>query len=253
MDKKTCVNCKIEKPNGGFRLYSNGTFGSTCKNCLNEFDKTRKKNLRAKNLETLIYKCSLCQKEKSLKEFSKLKKNYKKKICLECYPNFLKDEKTKWCADERKSNMNYRIKKSLAARLRTVLQKETTTMSYIGCPIQYLREWFEYNFTSKMNWKNYGSYWHIDHIIPVECFDLQNETEKYICWNWTNLVPLDKTTNCSKKCFIVKTQVESIKDNLIKFKEEGSTTKWFSDNHIIILQPFESILEKYGSNNVKTV
>ena len=76
--------------------------------------------------------------------------------------------------------MNYRIKKSLAARLRTVLVKNDSTMNYIGCNIQYLREWFEYNFTSEMNWDNYGSYWSIDHIIPVCKFDLTIEDEKLI-------------------------------------------------------------------------
>ena len=253
LNKKTCVKCNIEKPNGGFRIYSNGRIANTCKSCLNEMDKIRKKNLRKKYLETAVFKCTLCNVDKTLNQFAKLKKNYKKKVCLKCYPTFLKNEKNQWCANERLVNVNYRIKKSLAARLRAVLHKEDSTMSYIGCPIQYLREWFEYNFTPAMNWNNYADYWHIDHIVPVDCFDLTDETEKRICWNWTNLAPLKRSTNCSKKSSIDKTQVLSIKEKLIKFKEEGSTTKWFSDDYIVILQPFESILEKYEANKVKTI
>ena len=235
MEQKICTKCEIIKIISMFRKYSNNKYSSICKACLNQMDKTRKKNLRAKNLEILIYKCFLCKKEKALKEFTKLKKNYKKKICLECYSEFLKKEKTKWCANERKSNINYRLKKSLAAKLRTVLQKVNTTMSYIGCPIQYLREWFEYNFTIEMNWNNYGSYWSIDHVIPVKYFDLSDEKEKLTCWNWTNLVPLEASLNSSKKSSINKIQIETIKEKLNTFKEKGSTTKWFSNDYIAVL------------------
>ena len=100
-------------------------------------------------------------------------------------------------------------------------------MNYIGCNIQYLREWFEYNFTETMNWDNYGSYWSIDHIIPVCNFDLTIEDEKMKCWNWSNMMPVSIAFNSSKKVIDMK-QVEYIVERLEKFKEEGSTTKWFS-------------------------
>jgi hypothetical protein len=128
--------------------------------------------------------------------------------------------------------MNYRIKKSLAARLRTVLVKEDSTMNYIGCNIQYIREWFEYNFTNEMNWDNYGSYWSIDHIIPVCKFNLLLEDEKYKCWNWSNMIPVTIKYNSSKKVLDME-QINSILIKLEKFKEEGSTTKWFSSGFIL--------------------
>jgi hypothetical protein len=260
MENKLCIKCGIEKSSSGFRIYSNGSISNTCKTCCNEIDKIRKKNLRKKRLETAIYKCSLCNVDKVLKDFSsgsKEKKNYKKKVCLECYrrisepsDSLKKDSCPKLlkCSNDSKSNINYRIKKSLAAQLRTVLHKENTTMSYIGCPIQYLREWFEYNFNPEMNWDNYGKYWHIDHIIPVDSFDLTNETQKKICWNWTNLVPFVKKANSSKKSNIQIEQLETIRNKLIKFKEEGSTTKWFSDDYIVLLLSNEDILKKYSVN-----
>ena len=157
-----------------------------------------------------------------------MKKFYKKKICQSCYVVFLKEQKTEWCRNEREKNINYRIKKSLAARLRSVLDKKDTTMNYIGCNIQYLREWFEYNFTDKMNWNNYGSFWSINHIIPVCKFDLTVEDEKMKCWNWTNMIPVTVKYNSSKKN-VDMIQIENILEKLKKFKEEGSTTKWFSE------------------------
>jgi hypothetical protein len=105
-------------------------------------------------------------------------------------------------------------------------------MNYIGCNIQYLREWFEYNFTSEMNWENYGSFWSIDHIIPVCKFDLTIEDEKLKCWNWSNLMPVTIKYNSSKKEIDIN-QINFILNKIEKFKEEGSTTKWFSGEFIL--------------------
>lgn len=227
-ENKTCVKCEECKPINKYRKYTDkiNKYSTVCKGCLNEQDKIRKKNLRKNRLETILAKCEKCEEEKALKNFAKLKKFYKKKICLSCYPKFLTEN---WCRNETSvnSNMNYRIKKSLAARLRTVLVKNNTTMNYIGCNIQYLREWFEYNFSNDMNWENYGSYWSIDHIIPVNKFDLTIEDEKLKCWNWSNLMPVTIKFNSSKKNIDIN-QVNYIIKRIEDFKEKGSTTKWFS-------------------------
>jgi len=239
MDNKICKKCHIEQPVTNYRNCNH----NTCKKCANERDKVLKKNARVKRLETLIV-CELCNQTKKLFEFAKLKKFYKRRICLTCYPGFLTQQKTEWCKKESLKNPNYRIKKSIAARLRNVLTKTDTTMNYIGCNIQYLREWFEFNFTDEMNWDNYGLYWSIDHIIPVSKFDLTNETEKLQCWNWSNLIPVTVKYNSTKKQQIDLIQVNSILKKLEKFKEEGSTTKWFSEEFILNL---ELAMKKYNS------
>jgi hypothetical protein len=201
-------------------------------------DKIRKKNIRQKKAEIYLAKCEKCNEEKVLKDFAKLKKFYKKKICLSCYPKFLTEQKIEWCKNQHNTNINYRLKKSLAARLRNVLFKTDITMNYIGCNIQYLREWFEYNFTSEMNWDNYASYWSIDHIIPVCKFDLTIENEKLKCWNWSNLMPVPIQYNSTKK-EIDMCQIDYILDKIQKFKEEGSTTKWFSEELLLNLETAE--------------
>jgi hypothetical protein len=231
--KKQCIKCGITHNLNGFRKYNkNNTFSNTCKKCSNEMDKIRKKNMRQNKAETFIVKCEKCNLEKPLKCFAKLKKFYKKKICLTCYPMFLKEQKMEWCRNEHNTNINYRIKKSLAARLRNVLNKNNTTMNYIGCNIQYFREWLEFNFTSDMNWDNYGSFWSIDHIIPVCKFNLTDETEKYQCWNWSNMMPVTIKYNSSKKNINIE-QINYIIEKIKQFKEEGSTTKWFSSEFIL--------------------
>jgi hypothetical protein len=153
---KKCDKCELSKTINKYRKYTDkeNSYSKTCKKCLNEKDKLRKKNLRQHQSETFMIKCEKCEKEKALKYFAKLKKFYKKKICISCYPKFLSEQKMEWCKNEAANNVNYRLKKSLAARLRTVIVKNDSTMNYIGCNIQYLREWFEYNFSPEMNWIN---------------------------------------------------------------------------------------------------
>jgi hypothetical protein len=238
---KICKVCNIEKPLNSYRKYNETRYSPTCKSCLNESDKIRKINSRKKKSETIFANCEKCNEEKPLKDFAKLKKYYKKKICLTCYPIFLREQKTEWCRNESNTNMNYRIKKSLASRLRNVLTKNDTTMNYIGCNIQYLREWFEYNFTEEMNWDNYGSYWSIDHVIPVCKFDLTNENEKLKCWNWTNMMPVPIKFNSSKKTIDIN-QINYILERIKTFKEEGSTTKWFSEELALNMELVQSKL-----------
>ena len=245
INEKICDKCEVNYPISSYRKYNETSIGKTCKKCLNELDKIRKKNLRQKRSETVLVKCEKCQEEKALKNFAKLKKFYKKKICISCYPKFLTDQKTEWCKNEHNTNMNYRIKKSLAARLRNVLVKNDSTMNYIGCNIQYLREWFEYNFTSEMNWDNYASYWSIDHIIPTCKFDLTLEDEKFKCCNWSNLIPVQLFKKVEQNIYQNVNQnlappflkkVEYIVNKIKKFKEEGSTTKWFSTEFILNIE-----------------
>jgi hypothetical protein len=237
-EQKICDKCTQNKPIDKYRKYCENSYSKTCKKCLNELDKIRKKNLRQKKAETFLAKCEKCNQDKVLKEFAKLKKFYKKKICIVCYPEFLKEQKNEWCKKERNTNINYRLKKSLAARLRNVLTKNDITMNYIGCNIQYLREWFEYNFTTEMNWENYGSFWSIDHIIPVRKFDLTIEHEKLKCWNWSNLMPVSIKYNSTKK-EIDMNQINYILKKIETFKEEGSTTKWFSEELLLNLETAE--------------
>jgi hypothetical protein len=180
--------------------------------------------------------CEKCCKEKSFKDFSKSKKIYKKKICFSCYSTFLTEQKNHNCG-QTNGNINYRLKKSLASHLRKVLTKNDTTMNYIGCNIQYLREWLEYNFTEEMNWENYGTYWLIEHVVPISKFDLINENEKFKCWNWSNLMPYPNGVRGTKF-----PDIHDIIEKINKFKEEGSTTKWFSGD-ILTLEFAKSKLD----------
>jgi hypothetical protein len=57
----------------------------------------------------------------------------------------------------------------------------------------------ENQFNDKMNWENYGNYWHIDHIVPHSIFQYTSmEDESFMkCWALSNLRPLEAKQNMS--------------------------------------------------------
>ena len=184
-----------------------------------------------KKQKSILIKCDKCLKQKLIKEIVTKaeiykKKHYKKNICQDCFITFEKDN----CKNK---SLNYRIKKSLALRLRQFTNKIDTTMNYIGCNIQYVREWIEYNFTEEMNWDNYETFWSIDHIIPICKFDLTLEDEIYRCWNWSNLIPVPLLKNDQQTNNPFLTLPFEKVEKIEKFKEEGSTTKWFSKEFVL--------------------
>lgn len=97
----------------------------------------------------------------------------------------------------------YKIRKNLRSRLWKAIKesggkKHARTMELVGCSIEFVKEHLESQFDSKMNWNNYGSYFHIDHRIPCASFDLTNSEEQKKCFHWSNLQPLEGKENMSK-------------------------------------------------------
>jgi len=67
----------------------------------------------------------------------------------------------------------------------------------------------ESQFTKEMNWENYGSVWHVDHVIPLSLFDLTDKEHRAIAGHYTNLQPLTVKDNIKKSIkIIVDTQIE---------------------------------------------
>lgn len=53
-------------------------------------------------------------------------------------------------------------------------------------------------FDENMSWENYGKVWHIDHIIPLSCFDLVDYDQVKIACHYSNLQPLLVEQNLKK-------------------------------------------------------
>lgn len=68
-----------------------------------------------------------------------------------------------------------------------------------GTDIYFLREWLSEKFKPEMNWDNYGTVWVVDHIVPIRLFNIFDEAELKVCWNYRNLMPLLKEDNLKKE------------------------------------------------------
>lgn len=102
--------------------------------------------------------------------------------------------------DRCRNNIQEVIKKSLRARLRQSLKRNTKVGSAVrdlGCSIAELKLHLEKQFADGMTWENYGK-WHIDHIIPLASFDLTDREQLLQACHYTNLQPLWAEDNLRK-------------------------------------------------------
>jgi len=101
-----------------------------------------------------------------------------------------------------KNKTLFQIKNSIVCRIWGALQKTTPknqkTIYYLGCNIDFYKNYLESQFIQGMTWENYGSVWEIDHILPISSFNLFLEEEQLIAFNYKNTMPLFKTTKIAK-------------------------------------------------------
>jgi hypothetical protein len=111
-----------------------------------------------------------------------------------------RDKISKALAKRRAGNPIVRLANSMRRSIRRYLdagQKgEMSSFEIIGCSKDDLRKHLESKFKGGMTWQNYGSYWHIDHIVPLISAKSPEEVKK-LC-HWTNLQPLTAFENISK-------------------------------------------------------
>ncbi|HMC99826.1 MAG TPA: hypothetical protein VKH37_06730 [Ferruginibacter sp.] len=58
---------------------------------------------------------------------------------------------------------------------------------YFGTSPEIFQQWIENQFTSDLTWENFGTRWQFDHVVPVSYFDLANEDDLLLCWNFLNV------------------------------------------------------------------
>ncbi len=91
-----------------------------------------------------------------------------------------------------------RFSKALKRSKRSPLIEELT-----GLSAELLKRHIDAQFDSNMSWSNYGSYWHIDHIVPCAAFDLSSTEQQKKCFHYSNLRPLEAKENLKKGAKII--------------------------------------------------
>lgn len=250
---KCCSKCKQIKPITVFEK-----IGNRCKPCINAQDREREHarnpNYKPKPVASqpdhII--CSKCSIEKHKDEFRD-----KRRTCRDCgradgrayrqterghqkskewYDNNAEKFKricAKWYQDNKQriydryneryhTDLNFKIRRVCKDRLAAAIKKnQRSTLDFLGCNIDHLTNWFAFNYDENMNDDNHGTYWHIDHVIPISTFDLNDETQRRICFSWYNLSPLEAKNNMTKNNRIDKQQLFKHMYNLSVFTENN--------------------------------
>jgi hypothetical protein len=92
---------------------------------------------------------------------------------------------------KKQKDINFRLHENLRSRLSNALKGrvKNSTIEELGCSIEEFKIYLEKQFDENMNWKNYGSYWEIDHIQPLS---------KRGSFHYTNTQPMHFSENRSK-------------------------------------------------------
>lgn len=114
-----------------------------------------------------------------------------------------------WKRERRNNDPTYRIIEGFRSRLSAIARGKTQrTKDLIGCSSSEFRKYLQSQFKRGMSWDNYGTYWHVDHILPCASFDHTDERQIAQCWHWTNLRPLKSSDNLIKGCKITEPQMQ---------------------------------------------
>jgi hypothetical protein len=94
--------------------------------------------------------------------------------------------------------MKYNEKKRLQIALRRLYSstnpnKEILTL--VGTTKEGFIKHINKFVVSGMTKENFGKEWGLDHIVPVELFDLNHEDQKKICYNYNNIMPMFNSDN----------------------------------------------------------
>jgi hypothetical protein len=231
----TCCKCGIEKTSNLFRKGTN-----ICKDCNNNARRQKYKTDEEHRLR--IIKERTEYKRKKIEERKKqklLEIGIGNKKCNYC--NEIKSEerfrhnrlKCRIC--ERDDPVG-KIKRVIRCRIYSALHyKNKNTIHYLGCNNAEYIKWITWN-DKNYTLENRGNEWHIDHVIPLSKFDLEDEEEQQIAFNWRNTTAVSVKENLSKNNKIL---IPQLHEHLEKLK------KYHIENELDLPQVYIDLFAKY--------
>jgi signal recognition particle GTPase len=183
--EKECYKCKTIQPIFNFHKNKKTKDGleSKCKSCISERDKKYYKENTDIRKQTVKRWEENNIERKKINRKSYYDKNreteieYAKKRFQELYNN----------------DIEFKIVHNIRNRInRSIKKKSNSTKNILGCNIKEYLIFLEKQFDENMSWDNYGIYWEIDHIIPINTFSIQ---EKIKAFHYKNTRPLSITEN----------------------------------------------------------
>ena len=199
-DNQICSTCKVVHPKSNFRevaLKRDGTnLRLQCKDC--------------ERLSGRIYRQSDIGKEKA-------------QIWIINNRERMTELNTAWARNKMENDPIFKIISLTRSRTTVALSvKNYHTIDYLGCSGPDFCQWLIYCMKNypEFTMANHGRLWHIDHVIPIAKFDISNEDQQFLAFNWRNCMPLAVKKNLSKGKKILIDQVEAHLKCLEEFHSE---------------------------------
>lgn len=253
---RVCTDCQIEKPETEEFFYiqtrkmRDGTpkqyFDIYCSDCQRrraiEYRATYPEKIKAYNESETVKeskkeyskrrKANMTKEEKA-KQKEKEQQYYlenKEKFTIRTKTIEYKNKKREYKKKKRKEDGFFKMRDNVSNRVNKALKSidgsknGNSTFQYIGYTTQQLKQWITKQFTSEMNWDNYGSYWHLDHIIPHSLFEYDTMDCQAFrdCWALANLRPLEAKQNIADGVNRIRHKL--YKEALDKRKEDTKIT-----------------------------
>lgn len=189
---------------------------------LQEPHRVAKRKLDREAISSQVKRCCRCRVVKPKKAFTKdrNRKDGLKPRCRDCRSVEFKDrvaaggvneksaswkkrnpERSKEIARRHNRKIHNRVHHAISARIYALINGKSgrRTSELLGYSTQELMTHLERQFTKGMSWDNYGE-WHIDHIVPLSKFKVENVDDPAIqrAWGLPNLRPLWGIENVRK-------------------------------------------------------
>lgn len=221
-----CSKCLLEKTVSEF--YKSGKICCSCNN-----EKRRNKYKTNEEHRKKLIKLATDFKHNKVVERQKIRQDEQSKIgfdnkkCIYCteikHHDRFRHNRLK-CKDCERDEPIEKFKRYIRTRIYNCLRyknKTKHTVDYLGCSSDEYFKWI-FNYNNNCILENHGKEWHIDHVIPISKFDLSDENEQLIAFNWRNTMPLTARENLSKNNKILYQQVKCHYKKLVEYHEENN-------------------------------
>jgi len=205
---KFCKSCNSEKDVSEFyvrRNRGNGLAGYThkCKSCCKktsrEYTSLDKKEYMKKyreNNKDKLKNYIVNWRIENVDKFQSGRKNYYEKNKED-----IKRKNYQYCKNRKSTDPLYKLSRGIRSLILISFKSKFTTKSkktleILGCSFEEFKIHLESQFDENMNWVNQGTYWHMDHIIPIS--SAQTEEDVYRLNHYTNFQPLYWEDNLKK-------------------------------------------------------
>jgi uncharacterized protein (DUF983 family) len=255
---QTCTECDETKSSTSFIIKR-----TICKECNNKARRNKYETNEEHRLRTIKqatdfkHEKAIERKQKKLEEIGEGNKKCSNCSTIKSDSNFRHNRlKCKVC--ERDEPIT-KFKRAVRCRIWYALTSKTMhTIEYLGINSTDYLEWI-LTYNENYNLENRGTEWHIDHVIPLSRFDLEDEAQQLIAFNWRNTMPLSCKENLSKNNKIIPQQIKEHMTYLSKYHASKNINmpKEFIDlfaKHLVDGNPlkqslplqFGNILEEHG-------